>query len=88
MPETLSALFGFAPHWDADQPKPFYLVARPGFFGSFGSWLDIFSPVAWNFARLPDGTDFDAEILALDGRILGADMKRAIEVGAPKSIAA
>ena len=53
MPTSLSAIGS----WLGEQSeytacnglRPFYLLARPDFGGGFGSFLDIFSPLTWNY---------------------------------------
>jgi hypothetical protein len=49
---TMAAAYGWLPE-EADltafEIRPFYLVARPGFWGGFGSFVDIFSPQGWNY---------------------------------------
>lgn len=78
MPHALLALFGRMPTEYTNSVRPFYSVARPGFFGGFGSWLDMFSPLSWNHGRLPETADYDSAMIGLDWQIVGMDMQFAI----------
>jgi hypothetical protein len=71
-----------------DSPRPFYLVARPGFFGAFGSWLDMFSPVAWNYARVPAPLDVNGAVQAIDWMMVGGDMAEALRGYSAESLPA
>jgi len=77
MPQVVGALFDRTPR-DADSVRSFYMLARPGFFGGFGSWLDMFSPLLWNYGKLPTLDDYDSVMIGLDWQIVGMDMNAAI----------
>jgi hypothetical protein len=83
-----SALGGWLPDTTdltAGGVKPFYLVARPGFWGGFGSVLDIFSPQGWNYVS---GFRSLEEIYAVstyvDWCMVGHDLRQAIAVETPR----
>lgn len=84
----MNASFGVTPDLYRGLVRPFYMVARPGFFGGFGSWLDMFSPVDWNYAKVPSPLNIDGTVQAIDWDVLGDDMMRAIQKYAPESLAA
>lgn len=78
MPDFVNTYLGGFRGSFGGSPRPFYLVARPGFFGGFGSWLDMFSPVSWNYARVPTSINIDATVQAIDWMLVGADMTIAL----------
>ena len=77
---AIRAAFGFSNEpYQVGEAKPFYEVARPGFWGGFGSYLDVFSPMNWNYANIPADADYDTFLIALDWYMVGHDMRQAIE---------
>jgi hypothetical protein len=78
MAETLAALVGLPPPLYFGALRPFYMVGRPGFFGGFGGWVDLFSPLMWNYGMVPSQCDYDTALIALDWNFVGTDMQAAI----------
>ncbi len=77
---AIRAALGFSSEpYQVSEAKPFYEIARPGFFGGFGSYLDVFSPLTWNYANIPADMDYDTFLVAFDWYMVGHDMRRAIE---------
>jgi hypothetical protein len=78
---TIAALAG----WSAGETyltpggvRPFYLVARPGFWGGFGSFIDVFSPLGWNYVssfRSPE--EVNAVATYTDWCMVGNDFRHA-----------
>ncbi|MGA2395268.1 MAG: hypothetical protein ABSH03_18155 [Candidatus Lustribacter sp.] len=77
MPDAFDYFSAYRPAFSSSV-RPFYRVARPGFFGGFGSWLDMFSPVAWSYARVPAPLDVDATVQNIDWMMVGGDMADAL----------
>jgi len=86
--DAFSAYFGGYRRAFNGLPRPFYLVARPGFFGGFGSWLDMLSPVAWNYARVPTPLDVDETVQMIDWMMVGGDMAYALHGYSSESLPA
>ncbi len=83
MPTSLSAIGS----WLGEQSeytacnglRPFYLLARPGFWGGFGSFLDIFSPLTWNYVSTFDSlNEVNAASIYIDWCMVGNDLQEAI----------
>jgi hypothetical protein len=83
MPQAVRALLGISQIEYTGGARPFYMVARPGFFGGFASWLDLFSPLTWNYAHLPEQVDYDSAMICLDWQTVGMDMRHAISKQPP-----
>jgi hypothetical protein len=78
MPTFLRSLFGLSTENCEPGPiRPFYLVARPGFWGGMGSLNLIPSPLSWNYTPVPD-PDLDATSFDLDWALISQDMRSAI----------
>jgi hypothetical protein len=80
---AIGAIVGCSPrgsYLTADGVQPFYLVGRPGFWGGFGSFLDIFSPQAWNYVgsfRSPDEVSIVSAYA--DWCMVGSDFRHALQ---------
>jgi hypothetical protein len=57
--------------------EPFYVVGRPGFIGAFGQWLDIFTPLNWNYSVYFSESQAMADTFYLDWYMVGQDLTNA-----------
>jgi hypothetical protein len=81
------AALGFRPYeYDATEPQPFYMIARPGFFGGFGSFLDLFSPISWNYVNFSGLDEANAVSVYTDWLAVGSDLVNTIEANPPESL--
>lgn len=65
--------------------KPFYLVARPGFWGGFGSFLDVFSPQGWTYVSAFRSPEEVAAVASYDDWcMVGYDLRRAMAIENPR----
>jgi hypothetical protein len=74
--------FGTALGWNPityGDIRPFYVVGRPGFWGGFGSILDIFSPLQWNYPLYGSADEASAVSVYTDWCLVGNDLATAME---------
>jgi hypothetical protein len=80
MAATMVQSFRAALGWEPDfygaggNVRPFYLVARPGFWGGFGSFLDFFSPLEWNYPIYSGVDEATAISVYADWCLVGQDL--------------
>lgn len=80
MLQALGAIFGCGPgveYWNG--VRPFYMTARPGFWGGFGSSLDVFSPFSWNYVNYTTREAADEAAMLSDWYALGGDLMATLD---------
>jgi hypothetical protein len=85
MIQVIGAALGFRPATyptytlNGVSAHPFYTIARPGFWGGFGGWLDIFSPVGWNYPQYQSLDEANAISTYSDWVMVGQDLYTVIQ---------
>ncbi len=68
--------------------RPFYMVARPGFWGGFGGLFDIFSPLGWNYPQYASAEEASAVSIYTDWLLVGQDLALTTVECPPETFAA
>jgi hypothetical protein len=76
---TVRAALGWSNGYAPAELKPFYLVARPGFWGGFGSFWDLFSPQNWNYNLFSRVGEPDAASIYIDWYMVGRDLYKVLD---------
>ena len=77
--EAFGIAFGMTPPFYGSGPRPFYMVGRPGFWGGFGGWLDMFTPTAWEYTTYFEHPGTIDVSTYMDWYLAGRDLMRTAE---------
>jgi hypothetical protein len=87
MVQLIGAAFGWQPsafYSHQNGIRPFYMVARPGFSGGWGQWLDLFSPLNWNYPIYYAPEDIAAVTTAADWAVVYGDLARSVDAASKR----